>query len=68
MNSPLNAPLLVLDLDGTLADTAADLIGTLNVILAREGHAPLPLDSARELVGAGRIYWLNPYSYRRTTV
>jgi len=49
----MNPPLLVLDLDGTLADTAADLIGTLNVILAREGHAPLPLDSARELVGAG---------------
>jgi phosphoglycolate phosphatase len=53
MNSPINSPLLVLDLDGTLADTAADLIGTLNVILEREGHAPLPLDSARELVGAG---------------
>ncbi len=49
----MTAPILVLDLDGTIADTAADLIGTLNVILRREGHAPLPLESARELVGAG---------------
>jgi len=30
-------PILVFDLDGTLADTAPDLIATLNVLLAREG-------------------------------
>ena len=30
-------PLLVFDLDGTLADTAGDLIATLNWILTREG-------------------------------
>ena len=30
-------PILVFDLDGTLADTAPDLIGTLNMLLAREG-------------------------------
>jgi phosphoglycolate phosphatase len=28
-------PVLVFDLDGTLAETAGDLMGTLNVILAR---------------------------------
>ena len=28
---------IVFDLDGTLIDTAPDLIDTLNVILAREG-------------------------------
>ena len=33
-------PTLVLDLDGTLADTAPDLAATLNVILAREGLRP----------------------------
>jgi phosphoglycolate phosphatase len=44
---------LVFDLDGTLAETAGDLIGTLNFILAREGLAPLPLASARNLLGAG---------------
>ena len=46
-------PLLVFDLDGTLAETAGDLIGTLNVILAREGVAPLPLAEARFMLGAG---------------
>lgn len=46
-------PIVVFDLDGTLADTAADLIATLNVILDREGLAPLPLEQAREMIGAG---------------
>lgn len=44
---------IVFDLDGTLADTAGDLVSTLNVILAREGLAPLPLARARDLIGAG---------------
>lgn len=44
---------LVFDLDGTLAETAPDIMGTLNHLLAREGLAPLPLARARELVGAG---------------
>lgn len=49
----LSAPVLVFDLDGTLADTAGDLMGTLNFILAREGLDALPLASARSLLGAG---------------
>ena len=47
------APIVVFDLDGTLADTASDLIATLNVIMEREGLDPLPLDEARDLIGAG---------------
>lgn len=47
------APLLVFDLDGTLAETAGDLCKTLNVILAREGLPPVPLAEARKMVGAG---------------
>ena len=47
------SPLVVFDLDGTLADTALDLVETLNVILEREGLAPLPLNEARDLIGAG---------------
>jgi phosphoglycolate phosphatase len=47
------APLLVFDLDGTLADTAGDLISTLNVILHREGLKGLALSEARPLVGGG---------------
>ena len=46
-------PIVVFDLDGTLADTAGDLIGTLNVILESEGLPPLPLRKARDLVGVG---------------
>ncbi len=48
-----NAPLIVFDLDGTLADTAGDLIGALNFILAQEGLPPTPLAEARALLGAG---------------
>ncbi|CAN7235115.1 HAD-IA family hydrolase [Bradyrhizobium sp. LjRoot220] len=44
---------LVFDLDGTLVDTAPDLISALNFVLDREGIAPLPLARARNLIGAG---------------
>jgi phosphoglycolate phosphatase len=46
-------PTIVFDLDGTLAETAPDIIGTLNTILEREGLAPVPVSKARDLVGAG---------------
>ncbi len=49
----IRPPVLVFDLDGTLADTAHDLIGALNVLLLREGLTPLALGAARPLVGAG---------------
>jgi phosphoglycolate phosphatase len=45
--------ILVFDLDGTLADTAPDIIATLNLILAGQGLPPVPVAAARELVGAG---------------
>ena len=44
---------IVFDLDGTLVDTAPDLINALNHILAREGMPPVPLQSARTMIGAG---------------
>ena len=44
---------LVFDLDGTLVDTAPDLINALNFVLQREGIAPLPLAKARNMIGAG---------------
>ncbi|MBM3551471.1 MAG: HAD-IA family hydrolase [Alphaproteobacteria bacterium] len=49
----IRPPVLVFDLDGTLADTAHDLIGALNALLLREGLTPLALEAARPLVGAG---------------
>jgi phosphoglycolate phosphatase len=48
-----NAPLVVFDLDGTLVDTAPDLIGALNVILREDGIPELPLATARNLIGGG---------------
>ena len=44
---------VVFDLDGTLVDTAPDLINALNFVLDREGLPPVPLQSARTLIGAG---------------
>jgi phosphoglycolate phosphatase len=44
---------IAFDLDGTLVDTAQDLIGTLNWLLAEEGHPPLPLAEARPFIGRG---------------
>jgi phosphoglycolate phosphatase len=44
---------VVFDLDGTLVDTAPDLIGALNFILDREGLPPVPLHAARSMIGAG---------------
>jgi phosphoglycolate phosphatase len=46
-------PIVVFDLDGTLAETAGDLVGTLNVVMASEGLPEIPFDKARDLIGAG---------------
>jgi len=47
------APTIVFDLDGTLVDTAPDLIGALNYVLDREGLPAVPLAAARNMIGAG---------------
>src|ERR1700704_5192437 len=44
---------IVFDLDGTLVDTAPDLINALNFVLGRGGLPPVPLHSARNMRGAG---------------
>jgi phosphoglycolate phosphatase len=44
---------VVFDLDGTLVDTAPDLINALNFVLGREGLPAVPLKSARNMIGAG---------------
>ena len=48
MSLPRRPEAVVFDLDGTLIDTAPDLIATLNVILAREG-LPRPFLYADQL-------------------
>jgi phosphoglycolate phosphatase len=49
----IHAPTVVFDLDGTLVDTAPDLVATLNTIFAREGLPPVAYDAARNMVGGG---------------
>jgi phosphoglycolate phosphatase len=46
-------PTVVFDLDGTLVDSAPDLIATLNIILGREGLPPVAYAAARNMVGGG---------------
>lgn len=43
----------VFDLDGTLADTAPDLIGSANALLAERGLSPLDPLAARAIAGRG---------------
>ena len=50
---PLAGVVIAFDLDGTLVDTAPDLIGTLNHLLGEEGLPALPLAEARPLIGHG---------------
>ncbi|MDO9561644.1 MAG: HAD family hydrolase [Bradyrhizobium sp.] len=50
----MNPPrIVVFDLDGTLVDTAPDLISALNYVLDREGLPPVPLQVARNMIGQG---------------
>jgi phosphoglycolate phosphatase len=44
---------VVFDLDGTLVDTAPDLIGSLNVVLVRERLSPIAYPAARNMIGGG---------------
>jgi phosphoglycolate phosphatase len=44
---------IVFDLDGTLIDTAPDLIDTLNFTLRQHGLPTVPYDEARPLIGGG---------------
>lgn len=46
-------PLALFDLDGTLVDSAPDLVDALNATLALEGVAALPERQVRSLLGAG---------------
>jgi phosphoglycolate phosphatase len=49
----LSGAVVAFDLDGTLVDTAPDLIGTLNHLLTEEGLPALPMGEARPFIGHG---------------
>ena len=44
---------LIFDLDGTLVDTAPDLAGAMNAVLAAHGRPEVPLHEVRHMVGRG---------------
>lgn len=46
-------PIIAFDLDGTLVDTAPDLIATLNIVFADKGIPPVGFDEARTMIGGG---------------
>src|ERR1700729_3518266 len=46
-------PALIFDLDGTLVDTAPDLLGALNAVLTKEGRPTGNHADLRHLVGFG---------------
>ena len=49
----MGPPLVVFDLDGTLVDSAPDLVAALNVVLARIGLPSIAYADARNMVGGG---------------
>jgi phosphoglycolate phosphatase len=49
----MTGPALIFDLDGTLVDTAPDLLIALNAVLVREGRPEVKLADLRHLVGHG---------------
>lgn len=51
--APAPFPVAVFDLDGTLVDTAPDLVATLNIILGREKLPAIAFEDARTLIGGG---------------
>jgi phosphoglycolate phosphatase len=50
---PLDGVTVAFDLDGTLVDTAPDLMGTLNLLLVEDGLPTVSTDDANRLVGRG---------------
>lgn len=59
ISSPISNPIpvraLLFDLDGTLLDTAQDLVLALNNLLKAHGRAPIPYEVARFSVSQGSV-------------
>ena len=51
----LNGYILAFDLDGTLVDSAPDIISALNKVLLEQGITPFHLDEARPMIGRGAM-------------
>ena len=51
--SALAGATIVFDLDGTLVDSAPDLVGTLNALLLEQGAAPVSFEQGLSFIGEG---------------
>ena len=51
----MNVEAILMDLDGTLVDTAPDLVGTLNALLVHRNLPPVPFAIARNEVSNGAL-------------
>jgi len=49
----ISQPTLIFDLDGTLVDTAPDLLGAMNAVLTQQGRQPVDPETLRHMVGFG---------------
>ena len=49
----LQGAVIAFDLDGTLVDTAGDLVGAVNAVLTEQGLEPAPQDVGRRMIGNG---------------
>lgn len=66
---PMPAPLAIFDLDGTLIDTAPDLIASLNHAIAPAGLAPYGIEDTKILVGRGvRVMIERAFEHRDRTL
>ena len=52
MTAP-DLPALIFDLDGTLVDTAPDLLGAMNAVLIQQGRSTVDPETLRHMVGFG---------------
>lgn len=63
----MSNPVIILDLDGTLADTARDLISVLNRTVATHGLKPVQMGDIGHLVGQGaRAMIARAFDLRKT--
>lgn len=58
---------ITFDLDGTLVDTAPDLVRVLNAVITPNGLAPVAVDDARSLIGFGSMAMIKQ-AYRDANV
>lgn len=65
----MTAPLVIFDLDGTLIDTAPDLIDSLNHTIEAVGMAPFTFEDLTHLVGQGvRVMVRRAFELRQTVL